>query len=352
MLNPVKAQNLAAYHDNQGRFYIFDSGKTIQAEYLPVTDFKVGGKCILYTDSRNRLKMYYKGDITTLSVNAPTDFTALDNLAVYNIGGIVRILDDGRDFTVSTHSILYYAEDSLVTFYDDAQRLLAVYYNRRVEMLEDGLVSGILANHFMAGDNLVAYISGRTKEFKVYYQGQTRVIESFNSGGTFKTGRDIVAYVNNADQKFRIFYKGEIYDVEEFPPMGFVAGDGIVAYVDYSGYFKIFCDGEVTTISTINPDFFKVVNRMVIYGERGYFNVWDDYRTYTLETYIPREKDWAANWGTILYIDLNRNVKIYNKGENKVLTYDLADSVYLYRDVIVVNKGMNNHNVYWKGKKY
>jgi hypothetical protein len=91
---------------------------------------------------------------------------------------------------------------------------------------------------------------------------------------------------------------------------------------------------------------------MVIYGERGYFNVWDDYRTYTLETYIPAKEDWAANWGTILYLDLNRNVKIYHKGQNKVLTYDFAESIKLYRDVIVVNKGMNNHNVYWKGKKY
>jgi hypothetical protein len=58
-----------------------------------------------------------------------------------------------------------------------------------------------------------------------------------------------------------------------------------------------------------------------------------------------------AEWNTIVYIDINRNVKVFTSGELNVLTYD-PESAYLYRDVVVVNKGMNNHNVYWNGKKY
>ncbi len=65
----LSAQHLAAYQDNQGYFFIFDKGKTIQAEYLPVKKFSVGGQCLLYVDSKNHLKMYYKGKITTLEVN-------------------------------------------------------------------------------------------------------------------------------------------------------------------------------------------------------------------------------------------------------------------------------------------
>ena len=65
----LSAQNLAAYQDNQGYFFIFDKGKTIQAEYLPVKKFSVGGQCLLYVDSQNHLKMYYRGKITTLEVN-------------------------------------------------------------------------------------------------------------------------------------------------------------------------------------------------------------------------------------------------------------------------------------------
>jgi hypothetical protein len=245
--------------------------------------------------------------------------------------------------------VLYDAEDSLVTFYDASKSLLAVYYKGRIHMLEDGLL-GKPANTFKSGDNLVAYISSRTQDFKVFYRGVNRIIEPFISGGTFTTGRDIIAYVNNADMKFRVFYKGEVMQAEEFPPLSWQAGDGIVAYVDNVGSFRVFCDGEFTDIISYRPDFYQVRNNMVIFGDKGYFKVWYNYRTYTLETFIPEK--WKAEWNTIVYLDLNRNVKTFSKGDSKVLTYDLAEDVDLYRDVVVVNKGMNNHNVYFAGKKY
>jgi hypothetical protein len=345
---PVYAQ-LAAYHDNQDRFYIFDNGRTFEAEYLPAKDFSVGGQCLLYTDSRSRLKMYYKGATSILEVNNPSNFEALDYLSVYSIGNIVRIIENGRIATISTNSVLYDAEDSLVTFYDVSQSMLAVYYKGEIHMLEDGLL-GKPINMFKSGDNLVAYISSRTRDFKVFYHGQTSVIEPFLSGGTFQTGRDIIAYVNLADMKFRMFYKGEIIMAEEFPPLSWQVGDGIAAYVDNTGSFKVFSDGEVIQIASFKPDFYKVQNRMVIYGEKGYFKVWYDNRVYTLETIIPGK--WKADWNTIVYVDVNRNVKIFSKGESRVLTYDLAEGIDLYRDVVVVNKGMNNHNVYYGGKKY
>ena len=345
----LPAQQLAAYNDNQGKFYIFDDGRSIQAEYLPVDSFSIGGTCLLYTNNRNNLKMYYKGNITTLEVNSPDRFEALDYLSVYNIGGIVRIIENGKMTTISTHAIQYQAEDSLVTFYDSVRELLAVYYKGRIQMLEDGL-AGKPYNNFRSGDNLVAYVSSRTQELKVFYQGQTRVIESFLSGGSFIAGRDIVAYVNESDLKFRVFYKGEVFLTEEFRPESWQVGDGIAAYVDNTGSFKLFEDGETVQISSFAPDFYQVRNGLVIYGEQGYLKVWYKNRFYTLETYIPAE--WKANWNTIVYRDLNRNIKIFSRGESKVLTYDLAEDIELYRDVVVVNKGMNNHNVYYKGKKF
>lgn len=345
------AQPFAAFHDNQERFFIFDNGKIIEAEYLPVKGFSVGGRCLLYVDNRNRLKMYYKGEITTLSVNEPEHFTALDYLAVYSIGGIVKIIDEGHEFTVSTNAVGYSAQDSMVTFYDLSRQLLAVYYRGRIEMLEDGLI-GNMANQFRSGDNTVAYISSRTKDFKVFYGGENRIIEPFSFGGSFKAGRDIVAFVNNSDQHFKIFFRGEIIEAEDFPPEAWSVGNGICAYIDHTGTFRVFSNGESEDISSVKPDFFRVEDQMVIYGEYGYFKVWYDGQIYTLETYIPPGDNWQADWNSIVYVDINRNVKIFSKGDHRVLTYDLAESVKLYNDVVVVNKGMNNHNVYMAGKKY
>jgi hypothetical protein len=270
-------------------------------------------------------------------------------LSVYSTGGIVKIIEKGKPVTISTNSVKYEAEDSLVTFYDASRSLLAAYYKGGIHMLEDGL-AGRPNNNFKSCDNLVAYVSSRTRDLIVFYRGENRVIEAFQSGGSFKAGRDIVAFVNQADLKFRVFYQGEVLLAEEFPPESYKMGDGLAAYVDNTGSFKVFVDGETVTIASYAPEFYEVHNRMVIFGEQGYFKVWYDYRVYTLETFIPN--DWKAEWNTILYKDLNRNVKVFIKGDSKVLTYDLSEDVALYRDVVVVNKGMNNHNVYFGGKKY
>lgn len=345
----LSAQQLAAYQDNQGYFYIFDKGKTIQAEYLPVRKFSIGGQCLLYVDSQNHLKMYYKGKITTLEVNQVTRFEAMNYLSVYSIGDIVKIIENGEVTTISTYAAQYLAEDSLVAFYDRGQQLLAVYYKGRIQMLEDGL-TGRTNVLFKAGDNIMAYVSLRTGDLTVFQNGQTRQILPFVQGGSFKVGRDVVAYVAPSEQNFRAFYKGNDYVLEDFPPASYQAGDELVAYIDNSGSFKVFSDGETTQITSFPPDFYQVRNKMIIYGEQGYLKVWYDNNPYLLETYIPN--DWKADWNTIVYRDLNKNIKIFSKGDSKILTNDLAEKIELYRDVVVVNKGMNNWNVYYQGKKY
>jgi hypothetical protein len=345
----LSAQDLAAFHDNQQRFFIFDHGRIIQAEYLPVNDYSVGGTCVLYADNRNHLKMYFDGEITTLEINKVSRFEALDYLSVYSLGGIVKIVENGKVTTISTYSMQYLAEDSLVAFYDSRQQVLAVYYQGAVRVLEDGLAGKPYSN-FRAGDNLVSWISTRTNELKLFYQGESIAIEPFLSGGSYKAGRDILAFINQADQKFKVFDKGEVFEVEEFPPQAWVVGDELVTYLDNTGSFKVFKDGVVTELSAFRPDFYKVVNQMVVFGEQGYFKVWYDGNIYTLENFIPSL--WKAQWNTIVYKDLSNTIKVFNRGETRVLTYDLVQDVELYRDLVLVNKGMNNYNIYYKGKKY
>jgi hypothetical protein len=345
----LEAQHLAAFHDNQNRFYIFDDGRSVQAEYLQVKEFSVGGACVLYKDNRDHLKMYYHGEIITLEIAGVNNFEALDYLAVYSMGGIVKIIENGRVTTITTNSVRYQAEDSVITFYDSSRQLLAVYYKGKIHVLEDGL-AGKPYNDFLAGDNLVVYNSSRSNELKVFYRGLVSSIEPFQSGGSYKAGRDIVAYVNYADQKFNVFYKGDIYMLEDFPPESWQMGNGIVAYIDNTGSFKIFRDGEIIQVASFPPDFYEVRDQLIIYGEQGYLKTWYNDRPVTLETTMPT--DLKAQWNTIVYRDVNRNVKIFRFGESKVLSYDLVEEIELYRDIVVVNKGMNNYNVYYKGKKY
>jgi hypothetical protein len=60
-----------------------------------------------------------------------------------------------------------------------------VFYKGRIHILEDGL-TGKPYNLFRSGDNMVAYVSARSGELKVFYHGQTIAIEPFISGGVSK----------------------------------------------------------------------------------------------------------------------------------------------------------------------
>ena len=343
------SQHLAAFNDNMDNFYVFDKGQIKQLEYLKVQDYSIGGTCMLYKDNRNHLKLYYNGEVTELSVNNISDFVALDYLAIYSYAGIINIIENGNVKTINTHALNYYAEDSLVAFYDDAQSFLAAYYRGKVYRLEDGLV-GQQPSSFRCGDNIIAYISARTGDLMVFYQGNTYSLEPFVSEGTYKAGKDIVAYVNASDQKFKVFYRGETYVIEDFPPISYKVGDGIVAYVDNTERFKLFHDGEVGDLSSSDPGFYDVQNRIVVFEEQGYFKTWYKSQLYEIDNYIPAK--WKAQWNTIVYIDLNRNIRVFRDGENKVLTYDIVEDLELFRDLIVTNKGLNNYNFYYNGKKY
>jgi len=345
----VNSQHLAAFHDNMDNFYVFDRGKIQQLEYLKVQDFSIGGTGILYKDSRKHLKMYYNGEVTELSVNNISEYKAMDYLAVYSYAGIIHIVENGKVRTINTHSLNYYAEDSLVAFYDDVQSFLAAYYRGKIYRLEDGLV-GQQPTSFRCGDNIISYVSPRSGDLMVFYQGRTYSLEPFVSEGTYKAGKDIVAYVNAADQKFKVFYRGETYVIEDFPPLSYKTGDGIVAYVDNTDRFKLFYMGDVMDLSSVSPGFYDVQNRIVVFEEQGYFKTWYKDQLYELENYIPVK--WEAQWNTIVYTDQNNHIKVFRDGDNKVLTYDIVEDVALYRDLIVTNRGLNIHNVYYNGKKY
>ncbi|MBN2482250.1 MAG: hypothetical protein JXB19_10940 [Bacteroidales bacterium] len=345
----ISGQHLAAFEDNQNRFYIFDDGVVTQAEYLPVKSYSIGGACILYVDSRNHLKMYYNGSISTLEVNSVAAYQAFDFLAVYSFAGVVRIIENGAITTVSTNAVQYEAEDSLVAFYDRSRALLAVYYQNTVSALEDG-IAGRSYSGLVCGDNIVAYVSSITDDLKAFYQGEVVVVEPYFSGTRYQAGKDILVYLNDSDQKLKVFYRRSVYELEDFAPVSFQAGDGIVAYIDHTGAFKIFSNGRITEISGFAPDFYRVYDRIVVFGEQGYFKAWYKDNVYNLENYIPSE--WHAEWNSIVYRDINRNVKVFRDGKHEVLTYDLIEDIQLYRDIIVVNKGMNNYNVYYKDRRY
>ena len=346
---PGYSQKLGAYTDYRDRFFIFDDGKSIQAEDLKVESFSIGGTCVLYVNNQGNLKLYQDGLIVKLEPGGVTNYLATDNLAAYTIFEKLKVIENGRSVTLSTRCPLYDIEDSLIVFYDKNLASLRIYYDGDIQDIESGLM-GLPVSNLKCGDNIVAYISSLSGDFKVYYRGENHIILDHVDNLSFKAGKDLVAYINPLDGTFHVYYKGQDYEIENFSPTSFKTGDGFVAYVDNSGIFKAFYRGSVIEISDFAPDTYLAEDNLLVYTESGYFKVFYNGQRYEVEGYVPR--NFEMDWNTVAYVDNTNRIWLFTKGEKKFLINDLINSFNLYRDLIIMNVKVDRNIIYYNGKFY
>lgn len=345
----VDAQHLSAYSDYMDRFYIFDKGKSIKVEDLKVQDFKVGGECVVYINSGGHLKLYYNGKVERLEAGGIGSYFATDHLAAYSVFEKLRAVQEGKVYDLSSRCTSYIVEDSLIAFYDKNKESLRVFYNGEIEDIESGMI-GSPISEFASGDNIVAYISARTKNFKIWHKGEVTIIEKYIDALEFKAGCDVVAYVDNINQRFKIFYKGKVYKLEDLPPTSFDVGNGFVAYIDYNGAFKVFYNEEVIEISGFAPDTYLTEDYMLVFTEDNYFKTFYKGQIYEVEGYIPKE--YKLDWHTIAYLDNSNRMWIYKQGEKQYFANEFVNSFEIYRDLIQLNVKVNRNITYYNKQFY
>lgn len=347
IFRPVFTQDLGAYTDYRDRFYIFDHGESIKVEDLLVESFKIGGECVLYVNSQGNLNLYDQGLVSKLEAGGVTRFYATDFLAAYSIFEKLKVVENGRAVTLSTRCPLYQVEDSLIVYYDKNLESLRVYYDGESIDIESGMV-GIPIDNLKSGDNIIAYISSRTKDFKIYYKGKNHTILQYVEGLSFKAGKDIVAFVNSIDNTFQAFYRGKIFQLEDFPPKSYKMGDGFVAYIDDMNLFKVFYEGEVIEIGSFSPDAYYAEDSLLLFTEHEYFKVFYKGKVHEVEAFIP--KAFKLDWSTVAYLDNSNRIWVFSKGERKYLVNELINSFDIYRDLIIMNVRVNRNIIYYKGE--
>ncbi|MBA7529808.1 hypothetical protein ES705_22007 [subsurface metagenome] len=340
-----QSQHLGAYTDYRDRFYIFDHGESTKVEDLMVQSFDIGGECVMYINSQGHLKIYNDGKLTKLESGGVSKYFATDHLAAYSIFEKLKVVEDGQAITLSTRCPIYSVEDSLIVFYDKNLESLRVYYEGESKDIESGMV-GMPVDNFSSGDNMVAYISSRTKDFKIYYKGKNHTILQYVEGLSFKAGKDIVAYKSNIDNTFHVYYKGENYQLEDFPPKSYKVGDGFVAYVDEMGVFKVFYNGKVQEVSSFSPETYIAEDYLLIFTEHEYFKVFSKGSVHEVEAYIP--KSFKLDWNTVAYLDNSNRIWLVVNGEKKYLINDLINTFDIYRDLIIMNVKVNRNIVYYQ----
>jgi hypothetical protein len=343
------AQDLCAYSDYRGHFFIFDHGKSLQVEDMQVQSFAIGGECVLYLNNQGNLKMYRDGIVTKLEPGGIAKYFATDHLASYQIFDQLYVVVDNQPMLLSRRCPIFQVQDSLIVYYDNESQLLNIFYKDEIHEIESGLI-GRPVSRLSSGDNIVAYVSNRTRDFKIWYKGINYTLIDFVDGISFKAGKDIVAYTKTNDNTFHAFYKGNDVQLEEFLPKSFLTGDGFVAYIDNSGSFKAYYGGQITTISNYSPDSYFANDNLLVYTEYNTLKLFHNGEIHELEGYVP--KNFRFDWNTLAYLDNSNRIWVYSNGEKKYLTNDLIESFEVYRDLILIRAKMDRNLIYYKNQFY
>jgi hypothetical protein len=342
------AQHLAAFSDIQNFFYVFDAGVIKKVENLKVQSYKVGGELLAYIDNSGALKVYDNGAVTTLEYAGPAmQYYVTDYLMGYKYFDFLKVYDRGKVITLSTAVQGYVVQDSLIGWYDRIQQTVNVYYQGRTIVLEDGLLDFPVDN-IKSGDNTLAYITTYDNKFKVFYNGDTWVVDDFGGNLIYKAGRDIVAYMDIPRNIFKVFYKGEVFELEYFIPQSFETGDDMVVYVDDMGNFKIWDQGITYNLISYAPQWYEVKDRSLVFNDQNYFKTFCNGKVQTIEPYIPVKH--AMDWNTIAYIDENRNVRAVQNCEKSVVTYEVVIDVEMNRNLILYKTGANTTRIFYFGQ--
>ena len=345
----ASAQYLAAFNDNLHRFWAFEAGTFTQLEYIEIQNYQVGGILIAYLDNGSNLKIYSHGESETLMTGDPIKYKATDYLLGYSMYEQLNVYDNGKKKVLSTQADAYIIEDSLIVWRNRINKNIEVYYNGRVYPLEDGLIYQPIET-FKTGDNTIAYVQSSTKQFKVFYLGETIVLDDFVQDLVYEAGRDIVAYIDIPDMEFKAFYRGEEYILDNFKPNSFKAGDEMVAYVDNMGRLKLFDKGKVIEVSNFEPKFYEVTDRVLVYEEQGFFKTYCNGEIYVVERYIPQP--YRVDYNSIAYLDENRFVKVFQNCEPKIINYVKVKEIDLIRDLVIYVININKTAIYFNGETY
>ncbi|MEN8121181.1 MAG: hypothetical protein ABFS35_12575 [Bacteroidota bacterium] len=339
--------NLAAFHNFQRHFVIFDSGETHDVENLPVQSFQIGGSCVPFVNNAGKFKVYYKGEVQTLSQLQVSRYLATRHLMVYFLFDQLYVFDNGKQKLLSSNVGDFAVGDSIVAYFNRNRKTSHVYYKGEIYDLENTLVGDPIKD-FKAGDNVFAYFNNNTKYFKIFYNGQLEEISQSNDLINFEPGRNLVAYEDNSTNTFHAFYKGDIIDLEDFKPKSFKVGDDLIAYVNDLGEFKIFANGEVETLSDFEPEQYHVSDNLVVFSEQEYLKVYYKGQVYELESYVPEK--FQIQEHTIAYIGLNGWLKAFSAGKQFTVTKDLVNAYKLAYNTILINTTVNTVKIYFEGK--
>lgn len=287
-----------------------------------------------FNDYRDAFIVFDKGTFQQLDHLKVRSFKPGGNtLAYVDNSGEFQIYYNGRKYhqLYSTDMFNYFNSNYLVAY--KVAQVLYVFEKGKSQILS------YYCNDFFVGDSLIAYYDETNYNLGVYYNGANTPIESSLLSGpkSVRVGSNVLAFVNQSGY-FKIYYHGQMTDVDVTTPVSFDAGRDIAAYVDgYQKYFHIFYKGQLAQVDVNVPESYKIGFGVMAYVDYdGNFRVFSNGATRRLISQRPEAYDVMGNM--IIYV-YNSEFRSFENGESHLIEdikpqdYKLSNDGVAFRDV-------------------
>lgn len=347
------AQNMICYQDIRDRFFIFDSGLIFEESAQSVQDYGITNNAIVYFNNQKDLMVYRNRQTTKVTFNANRFYTT-DYLIGYQGGTGLKVIDNGKIHELTLNIGYYSITDSLALFEDRLYNTFNLYYRGKIQEMSRGVYDNPAAE-VTAGENIFVFKNLQARKYQVFWNNKTQDVLNTNDRLKFACGRNIMAYNDPVSQTFVIYYKGEFFDAEELHASSYKAGDDLIAYQDVQGNLKVFDPMkkfDLQTVSSYQPDFYEVRDRIVVFTEnKNIFKVYDGNKVHTLESnFVP--PSYKMDNKMIVWVDQMGGLKGLIDGEVKQIISEKIKDYAIHGNVIKIQLNNGNYSVYWKGKIY
>ena len=345
---PACAQDLAPFTTPLDHFVVFDRGRFVELEPRKPQQVVVTRDRVVYTDDRGQLKIYSGEEVRTVDRNVGHDLLGSDGLVAYTTGPRLSLARATGPVVLSENASELSVGDSLVSYHDHMTGKLMLAWRNKVFQVAD-MVRTTDPPKWTTGRNIFTCFDRDTRSLQVFHRGKLTTLVDSLDAVRVALGSDLVAYFSHADQRFHVHHDMADQVLEEFQPIDFLAGDGLVAYTDATLNFKCWVRGRVTSLLDHAPTKYWVQDSVLLFVDRGMWWTMKDDVPEVIEPYVPEQ--WSVDGATVVYLDLNREVRSYRRGARKSVSREAAIGRFEhYGNAVLYRNELNILKVAWKGK--
>ena len=209
-----------------------------------------------------------------------------------SMGSIIGYINNANNLIAWYNGEKTELGDATNTVFDVTNDLLIYKRDLALSVFENGKTTDLtyFIRDYKTSDHLIAFRESTTNILKVYYESTVQDLEYTLVGslGTYKVGKNTVAYLNSSGY-FKIFDKGDLFEIDNIAPLQFEPGKNIVGYVDgIKETLNVFYNHKVLTLEQIKPLSFQVGDDLIAYvTDEGSFKIFLDGKLLKIESYAP-----------------------------------------------------------------